>query len=243
MALRLSLSPLCPSSSRQAASVPGGWPFAWTAPGWQMGFYLIAKLDVLDVKGDALEYAFSPDTASLGRSRQADTERQANRDVRAVAWSPNSRFLYAGGSLRSKEVRQIRKWADGGRGQSVDLSTGSLNNIFQIIPTRSGGSVYGTRDGSFGAINDRGERTIFVIPPIPNYQANHEGFRLRKCRKHHFTYRTMESHLPSFQSTNRSSQTHCPCSWATLKAAFTFQPVTEGLRDQLARLRIPETQR
>ncbi len=209
--------PIAPVSKLRPPSGTRPWGLAFTPDGRRLavGFYFITKLDVLDVKGNALEYAFSPDTANLGRSRQADTERQADRDVRAVAWSADGRFLYAGGSLRSKEVRQIRKWADGGRGQSVDLSTGSLNNIFQIIPTRAGGLVYGARDGSFGAINDRGERTIFVIPPIPNYQANHERFFLSEDGASvQFAYESHGKSPAIFSVNERDSQTHCPCSGA-----------------------------
>ena len=226
--------PITPVSRLGSSGGKRPWGLAFTPDGTRLavGFYSVTKLDIIDIKGDTLEYVFSPDTTNLGRSRQTDTERQADRDMRAVAWSVDGRFLYAGGSLRSKGVRQIRRWADGGRGQFVDFSTGSLNNIFQIIPTRAGGLVYGARDGSFGAINDRGERTIFVIPAIPNYQANHEGFFLSEDGASvQFAY---ESHgkSPAIFSVNerRLIDSSLSILWAGLKGAFTFhRPITEGL--------------
>ena len=53
--------------------LPGGkrpWGLAFTPDGTRLavGFYYIAKLDVLEVKGNTLEYAFSPNTANLARS-------------------------------------------------------------------------------------------------------------------------------------------------------------------------------
>ena len=92
MALRLALSPLCPA---QAPSGKRPWGLAFTPDGTRLavGLYYIAKLDVLDVKGNTLEYAFSPDTKDLEGSNFADM------DLRAVAWSPDGRFLYAGGSF------------------------------------------------------------------------------------------------------------------------------------------------
>jgi len=209
---------------------PGGkrpWGLAFTPDGTRLavGFYYSTKLDVLDVKGNTLEYAFSPDTKALDRSGLESV------DLRAVAWSPDGHFLYAGGGIRSKGVRLIRKWADGGRGKSIDLSTGSSNQIFQIIPTRAGGLVYGARDGSFGALNDRGERTLFVPPAIPNYQANHEGFFLSEDGASvQFGYESRGKSPAIFSVNERRLTDSLSMLWASLKAAFTFhKPITEGL--------------
>ena len=210
---------------------PGGkrpWGLAFTPDGTRLavGLYYITKVDVLDVKGNTLEYAFSPDTKDLEGSSFADM------DLRSVAWSHDGRFLYAGGSLRFKGVRQIRKWADGGRGESVDLSAGSLNQIFQIIPTRAGGLVYGARDGSFGVLNDRGERILFIPPAIPNHQADIEGFFLSEdgaSVQFGYEYRGKSPAIFSVNERRRLSDS-LSILWGGLKAAFTFhRPITEGL--------------
>lgn len=112
--------PITPASKLRS---PGGkrpWGLAFTPDGTRLavGFYYSTKLDVLDVKGNTLEYAFSPDTKDLDGSGSESV------DLRTVAWSPDGRFLFAGGGIRSKGVRLIRKWADGGRGKSIYLSTG-----------------------------------------------------------------------------------------------------------------------
>jgi WD40 repeat protein len=219
--------PIAPVSKLR---LPGGkrpWGLAFTPDGTRLavGFYYITKVDVLDVKGNTLEYAFSPDTKGLDGSGSDSV------DLRAVAWSPDGRFLYAGGGLRSKGVRQIRKWADGGRGRSTDLSAGSSNQIFQIIPTRAGGLVYGARDGSFGVLNDRGARTLFVPPAIPNYQASHEGFFLSEdSASVQFGYEFAGKSPAIFSVNERRLTDSLSILWASLKAAFTFhKPITEGL--------------
>jgi WD40 repeat protein len=209
---------------------PGGtrpWELAFTPDGTRLavGYYYIKKLDVLDVKGNTLQHAYSPDTSDLDGSRWEDT------DLRAVAWSSDGRFLYAGGGIRSKGVRQIRKWADGGRGRYVDLSAGSYNQIFQIIPTRAGGVVYGARDGSFGVLNDRGERILFVPPAIPNHQANREGLLLSgDGTSVEFGYEWLGKSPAIFSVSERRLTDSLSMVWAGLKAAITFQrPITEGL--------------
>ena len=209
---------------------PGGkrpWGLAFTPDGARLavGFYYIAKLDILDVKGNTLEYAFSPYTKDLEGSSFADM------DLRSVAWSPDGRFLYAGGSLRSKRVRQIRKWADGGRGRSTDLPAGSLGQIFQIIPTRAGGLVYGARDGSFGVLNDRGENTLFIPSAIPNYSADLERFFLSEdSASVQFGYEPSGKSTAIFSVNERRLLDSLSMLWTSLKGAFTFhKPITEGL--------------
>ena len=120
--------PLTPVSQLRPPSGKRPWGLAFTPDGARLavGLYYIAKLDVLDVKGNTIEYAFSPDMKDLKGTNFADKD---NLDFRAVAWSPDGRFLYAGGSYRLKGVRQIRRWADGGRGQFTDLSAKSVDHI------------------------------------------------------------------------------------------------------------------
>ena len=190
-----------------------------------MGFYYIAKLDVLSIKGNTLEYAFSPNTKDLERPSFADM------DLRAVAWSPDGRFLYAGGSLRFKGIRQIRKWVNGGRGESANLPTRSLGHIFQIIPTRAGGLVYGARDGSFGVLNDRGESTLFVPQATPNYSTEPEKFLISEDGASiQFGYESRGKSTAIFSVNERRLLDSLSMLWASLKGAFTFhRPITEGL--------------
>ncbi len=219
--------PLTPLSQLRPPSGKRPWGLAFTPDGARLavGLYYMAKLDVLDVKGNTIEYAFSPDTKDLGRSNFADKD---NLDFRAVAWSPDGRFLYAGGSYRLRGARQIRRWADGGRGQFTDFSATSVDHIWQIIPTRTGGLVYGAQDGSFGMLNERGESSLFVPPAIHNYRVSYEKFLLSGDGQDvQFGYEQRGTFTAIFSVSERRLTDSL---LTGIKGALTFnKPIREGL--------------
>ncbi len=218
---------IAPVSKLRSPAGPRPWELSFSPDGTRLaiGYYFIKKVDVLEVKGNTLQYAYSPDTSDLAGSRWEDV------DLRAVAWSADGRFLYGGGGLRSEGVRQIRKWADGGRGPYVDLSSGAYNEIFHLLPARAGGVVFGARDGSFGAFNAHDERTVFVPPAIPNHLGNREEFLLSADGTGvQFGYEWLGKSPAIFSVNERRLTDSLSMLWAGLKAAVTFQrPVTEGL--------------
>ena len=67
-----------------------------------------------------------------------------------------------------KGVYQIRKWADGGRGEYRDLPMGVHLPFFQLLTLRAGGIAYCSRDGSFGVLNDRDEADRLGPPGYPH---------------------------------------------------------------------------
>jgi len=91
------------------------WGLAFTPDGTRLavGFNMTPKVDVLEVRGNTLEPAYSPDTGGIAGKKEID--------FKVVAWSSDGSLLYAGGGYRQKKVRQIRVWADGGRGHPSDL--------------------------------------------------------------------------------------------------------------------------
>jgi WD40 repeat protein len=223
-ALPLSITPV---SMFRPPSGKRPWELAFTPDGARLavGLYYTPHLDVLDVKGNTLGYAFSPNAKDLEGPISADRD---NMDFRSVAWAPDGRFLYAGGGYRIKGVRQIRRWADGGSGQFTDFVADSLDHLFQIIPTRAGGLVYGARDGSFGMLNDRGERTLFVAAAITNFLGGRERFLLSgDGLEVQFAYERRGSSSAGFSVSERRLGESL---WAGIKRSFAFQkPITEGL--------------
>jgi WD40 repeat protein len=121
--------------------LPWGLAFAPDGTRLAVGFNMIPKVDVLEVRGNTLEYAYSPDTTGVPGKKEID--------FRVVTWSSDGRFLYAGGGYRQKKIRQIRKWADGGRGRHSDLPLGVDLPIHRILPLKAGGIVYASRPNSF----------------------------------------------------------------------------------------------
>jgi len=220
------------SSPRPIAPVsnirpPGGqhpWGLAFSPDGTRLavGFYLSPKVGVLEVKGNTLEHAYSPDTTGV---------RGDAHDLKAVAWSSDGRFLYAGGGHRLKGVGQIRKWTDGGRGRYSDLPVGVDLALLHLLPLRAGGVAYSSRDGSFGLLNARDEATLLGPQAIPIYEGNYKGFLLSPDGAMiQFAYEK-GGRSPAFFSVKERRLTDASSSLlAGLKASFTFQaPITEGL--------------
>ncbi len=124
---------------------PGGkrpWGLAFTPDGTRLavGLYYSAKLDVLDVKGNTLSMPF-PRIRRIWRDRFLPIG--TIWTLEPLPGPLTEAFLYGGGGYRLKGVRQIRRWADGGQGASTDLPATSFDHLFQILPTRAGGLVYG----------------------------------------------------------------------------------------------------
>jgi WD40 repeat protein len=207
---------------------PGGdrpWGLAFSPDGTRLavGFHLIPKVDVFQVKGATLEYAYSPDTSGV-----KETEGQ---DLRTVAWSSDGLFLYAGGGYRSKGSQQIRKWAEGGRGRYSNLPVGVDLHFTRLLPLREGGIVFASRDGSFGKLNDRDEATLLGPQAIPIYANLSEGFRLSPDGAGiQFAYERSGSSPALFLVKERRLTDPSSSLWAGLTASLTFQaPITDGL--------------
>jgi len=203
--------------------LPWGLAFSPDSTRLAVGFHMTPKVDVLEVKGNTLEPAYSPDTTGVPKKKAID--------FKVVAWSSDGRFLYAGGGYRQKKVSQIRKWADGGRGRHSNLPVGVDLTILRILPLKAGGMVYASRDGSFGMINDRDETILLSPKAIPIYAANEEGFLISPDGAAvQFAYER-GGKAPALFSVNERQLTDTSSNlWTGLKTSLTFQaPLTKGL--------------
>jgi WD40 repeat protein len=207
---------------------PGGqrpWGLSFSPEGNRLavGFFYNPKVNVLEVKGNSLEHAYSPDTTGLVAGHEID--------LRTVAWSSDGRSLYAAGGYRVKAVRQIRKWADGGRGSYSDLPTEVDLPINRMLPLRAGGILYASYDGSFGVLSDRGEITPLGPKAIPIYVAGFERFLLSPDGFGiQFVYERSGKSPAVFSVSERRLSEGASSPLAGVKAGFTFQtPITHGL--------------
>jgi WD40 repeat protein len=218
--------PIAPVSKLRPAGGPCPWGLAFSPDGTRLavGFEHTPGVDVLQVKGNTLEHEYSPDVSGVKAGPGAG-------DLRTVAWSRDGRFLYAGGVFRSKGSQWVRKWADGGRGKSLDLPVGADLSLFHILPLRAGGIIYASRDGSFGVLNDRDEDTLLGPQAIPIYRHLNEGFRLSPDGTGiQFAYEHSGKSAAVFSLNKRSLTDSLSILWASIKANVTFQaPITEGL--------------
>jgi len=207
---------------------PGGqrpWELSFSPDGARLavGQHLSPKVDVLEVKGNVLEHAYSPDTTRV--------QGWTGTDLRSVAWSQDGRFLYAAGYHVADGVYQVRKWTKGGRGEYRDLPIGIHLPIFQLLTLKGGGIIYCSRDGSFGLLKDQDEVTVLGPKAIPIYVGNYQGFLLSPDGSGvQFAYERWGK-SPAIFSLNERRLTDASSSlWTSLKAGLTFQgPITEGL--------------
>ena len=207
---------------------PGGqrpWGLAFSPDGTRLavGYEHTAAVDVLGVKGNALEHAYSPDTSGVKGGTVMD--------FRTVAWSPDSRFLFAAGSYRSKGSHLVRKWGDGGRGAFSNLPVESDLALLHILPLKQGGVVFSAGDGSFGVLSDRNETTLLGSQAIPIYHNLYDGFRLSSDGAGiEFAYKRGGQAPAVFEVTDRRLTDAASGLWKGLKANVSFQaPITEGL--------------
>ncbi len=161
--------PVTPVSKLQPPGGPRPNGLAFSPDGAQLavGQHWSPKVDVLEVKGNVLQHAYSPDTTGV--------RGMTGTDLRSVAWSSDGRFLYAGGYYVVKGVYQVRKWADGGRGEYRDLPMSAHLPFFQLLTLRAGGIAYCSRDGSFGVLNDRDEAAVRAPGLFPSTLAIMRG--------------------------------------------------------------------
>ena len=207
---------------------PGGdrpWGLAFSPDGTRLavGFNLSPKVDVLRVKGNALEYEYSPDTTGVKGG--------PNKDLKTVAWSADGRFLYAGGVHLSNGVSQVRKWTDAGRGGYSDLPTAVGMPLLHILPLRAGGVAFGSREGSFGMINDGNETTLLGPSAIPIYESIQEGLLLsQEGSGVQFAYERFGKSPAFFSVDERLLLDSSSRLWAGVKGNFALKTaITDGL--------------
>ena len=185
-----------------------------------VGFTNSQKVDVLEIEGSTLKYAYSPDTTGV----------EGKNDLRSVTWSSDGNFLYAGGGHRIGLVRRIRKWSDQGRGQYKDI-TSATNTISGLVALSAGGIAFSTYDPAIGIIDASDQRVFFLKAPIADLRANWDGFLLSPDGGAiQFSYEAFGKSPAIYSLPERSLKETSWDLFARLKAAFTLEaPKREGM--------------
>jgi len=124
-----------------------------------VGFWDSVKVDVLS--GKDLVYQYSPDTTGKSWVKTL-----------SIAWSLDSKFLYAG---RFGIPFSIRKWTASGKGSYKDISAADSSSM-HILPLRKGGIVFSSADPAFGVIDGSDKKILFVVSPAAGYRQSQQSF-------------------------------------------------------------------
>ena len=79
-----------------------------------------------------------------------------SNNVSSVAWSPDGKYLWAGGTHSSKSKRQMRVWDEAGRGAGTDYPSLSENTIRELITCKDW-IGYVASDPGFGRMDFSGQ--------------------------------------------------------------------------------------
>jgi WD40 repeat protein len=90
---------------------------------------------VVILSGANLTQPFNPDMTGI----------PSGSSLHSVAWSQDGRFLYAGGDWWVRNLFQVRRWSDGGRGRYINIAS-APHVIQDLIGLRSGSMLYLGRD-------------------------------------------------------------------------------------------------
>jgi WD40 repeat protein len=203
---------------------PDGLAFSPDGIHLAVGFNLSPKVNVLRVKGNALEYEYSPDVTGVRGG--------PGTDLRTVAWSPDGKFLFAaGGYGRKQEGKRVRKWAGAGRGNYSDIPAGVNLPLLQILPHKAGGIVFGSREGAFGVINDRDEAILLGPRSIAIYESIHDGFLLSQDGVGiQFAFERFGKSPAIFSANERLLLDSSSRLWSSVKGSLALKaPITEGM--------------
>jgi len=121
----------------------GSQPFsvAFSPDGTRVAVGDNSSSDVLVLSGSNLTQLFEADTTRVPK----------DKNIGAVGWSSEGRFLYAGGSWQKMNKWQVRRWSNGGRGPFIDIPASS-QAIVHLVGMKSGSILIGGTE-DFGLID------------------------------------------------------------------------------------------
>ncbi|MBT3904213.1 MAG: hypothetical protein HOB79_14035 [Rhodospirillaceae bacterium] len=131
-----------------------------------MGYGDSARVDIVSAK--TLKYL-----------KKANTRDIKEGHVSRVAWSPDGKYLYAGGRYDKGGWNPIRRWSTKSMRRYVEYSA-VKNAVMQILPLKDGRVIFIGRDPVFGVINQANRKVYTKGAASADYRDNHEGFLISK---------------------------------------------------------------
>ena len=101
-----------------------------------------------------------------------------NGDMWRTAWSPDGRYLYAGGEFERAGKHPVRRWDDGGRGAPRDVAAASAKGVTYLAPRAAGGVYFAGSEPALGAIDENHHKLFEWRSPAADFRAMDSDFRL-----------------------------------------------------------------
>ncbi|MDP7344779.1 MAG: hypothetical protein QF767_15770 [Alphaproteobacteria bacterium] len=101
-----------------------------------------------------------------------------NGDMWRTAWSPDGRYLYAGGEFERAGKHSVRHWDDGGRGAPRDVAAASAKGVTYLAPRPRGGVYFASSEPALGAIDENHHKLFEWRSPAADFRAMDSDFRL-----------------------------------------------------------------
>ena len=158
-----------------------------------VGYKDSRRIDIYSA--DDLSYLYPPDTSGINGGNMMN-----------AAWSPDGRFLYAGGTCKINGKYVIRKWQNAGKGAFEDMPV-SAASISHILPLKDGRIVVASAEPALSIIDDQGKKTFYRQSAIADYRLK-DGELLvsRDGRAIRFDYEDDGKKTSQFSIVNRSMQ-------------------------------------
>lgn len=192
----------------KAPAPSGSYPFAarFSPQGDKiaLGYFYQPYVDI--IAGKDLQLLYSANTEFVSD----------NEDLNALAWSPDGRWLYAGGRFWDSGVqsRPVVRWDEAGQGE-YEFWPVAANTVLDIRTLKTGDLVVSTFDPVLAFLNPQGKTEQLLKPGIADFRDNNTGFLLsEEGKKVQFGYQVFGQQPALFSLIERTltlpPPTHSP---------------------------------
>jgi WD40 repeat protein len=115
------------------------------------------------------------DSATLALRYSPQSPGPTDANLSSVVWSVDGQFLYAAGSLESRDIHIIRQWPQAGQAPPRD-ALAATDTVMDLQPLPQGAIVYASGNPDWGVLDANGQRKHFMAAPTADLRDFANGF-------------------------------------------------------------------